>query len=198
MTKATSQDKISQLEEQIIALQRELDAARKSSTSIWCKLFDDLIDSGFEEEVATEAVGIASSTLLEWVKAQRAKLNRKVSSMGVMPPYSECLNDLVISAANPESDYSNLLTKEEVMVDVDRELAPLEVRLPPPPLPVAQDDPSLHLGPVKMLKVNVPRARPRAEFPNYADSADSTNSAEMAEPSVSPSQEALEGVAPAN
>lgn len=162
--KATSQDKISQLEEQIIALQRELDAARKSSTSIWCKLFDNLIDEGFDEDVAQKVAAIASETIIDWVKAQRAKVNRRISSMGTMPLYSDCLNELIVSSADPNSDYSDLLTKEEPAMEMG-EMEPQMVRLPSPPPPaVPQDDPSLHMGPVKLLKVNVPRAR--ATFPS--------------------------------
>jgi hypothetical protein len=164
-TKASSQDKISQLEKQIIDLQRELDAARKNSTSIWCKVFDDLIDSGIEQDRADELADMFAKAVVDWTKAQRAKINRKVSSMGVMPPYTDCLNDLIVSASNPETDHSDLLPPEEPDRDLLAEITPA-VRIPTPPPSITQgDDSSLHMGPAKMLRVNVPKPRSRTVIP---------------------------------
>lgn len=169
-SKSSTQDKVSELERKIIELQRELDAARKNSTSIWCKLFDNLIDAEYSEEASKEISEIVSETVLNWVKAQRAKINRTVSSIGVMPPYTDCLNDLVISSCDPETDHSELLPPEEP----DRELPEVSqiVRVPSPPVPNRQgEDPSLHMGPTKLLKVNIPKPfadAPPSHFPPSA------------------------------
>lgn len=172
-SKSSTQDKVSELEKKIIELQRELDAARKNSNSIWCKLFDNLIDSDYSESAAKEITEIVSETILNWIKGQRAKINRSVSSMGIMPPYTDCLNDLIISACDPDSDHSDLLPPE----DLDRDLLEMppqaSVRVPSPPPSVRQgEDATLHMGPTKMLRVNVPKPFAAAEpspFPPPAD-----------------------------
>lgn len=164
-SKTSTQDKVSELEKKIIELQRELDAARKNSTSIWCKLFDTLVDCDYGEEEASTIVEVVSETVLNWVTAQRSKINRTVSSLGTIPPYTSCLNDLVISVCDPNADHSDLLPSE----DLDRD-SPEDsygdsyggyqggVRVPSPPPSARQgEDPSLHMGPTKMLKVNVPK-----------------------------------------
>lgn len=160
-SKTSMQDKVSELENKIIELQRELDAARKNSTSIWCKLFDTLIDCDYKEEEANVLVSIVSETVLNWVNAQRSKINRTVSSMGTIPPYTSCLNDLVISVCDPNADHSDLLPAGELDREFSEGVSEAYqggVRVPSPPPSVRPgEDPSLHLGPTKMLKVNVPK-----------------------------------------
>lgn len=166
--KTTSQDTISYYEQQIIELQRKLDKARKLSTSIWCQIFDELTASP-EEEPAAMADKI-STIIAGWASSQRERINRNASTMGIMPPYSDCLNDLIVSASNPDSEPDIPEPSEAPFTGSELPGEPVGSRVPPPPLPpVPAAGDGLSVGPPKMMRVNVPRPHQKTSIPPTLD-----------------------------
>jgi hypothetical protein len=193
--KTNSQDRVSELEKQIIALQRELDDARRQSTSMWCKIYDLCIGLELSEEVSQMMTDQISYIVKEWVRDQRAKVGRRYASLGSLPPYTDCLNDVVVSISDPEAElelapysyelaeqgeegFNAMGTYDGLSTDSDMvEFAqPAGSRIPPPPpssFVGAQG--GTMLGPPKMMKVNVPRAHSLPTPPPKPDS-DGTDS----------------------
>lgn len=181
--KTNSQDKVSELEKQIIALQRELDEARRQSTSMWCKIYDLCINLELSEEVSQMLTDQISSIIKDWVRDQRTKIGRRYASLGSLPPYTDCLNDVVVSISNPEAPeldltpysyeleeqdgegFKTLGTYDNIdpnMIQFDQ---PVGSRIPPPPPPNLVGPQDTMAGPPKMMKVNVPRAHSRPTPP---------------------------------
>ena len=96
------------LERQIVLLTEELSRARRKSESLWCKVFDSFIEDGNEEETAEHFADQFSEILSNWAKQQRDRLALIVASTGSMPPYSECLNDLIVAIAAPGEEPEKL------------------------------------------------------------------------------------------
>lgn len=158
---ATSQDRISDLEKQIISLQRELDEARRQSTSMWCKIHDLCTSLDFPEDASTLLTDEVSKIVKTWVNDQRSKVNRRYSSLGSLPPYTDCLNDIIVSISNPEVEpelapYSYEMEGEQAWPVDD---VPMGGRIPPPPPPNLVSSHGTFEGPPKMMKVNVPRPK---------------------------------------
>jgi hypothetical protein len=175
--KNNSQDRVSELERQIISLQRELDEARRQSTSMWCKIHDLCLNLELSEETSTMLTEAISGIVKDWVRDQRSKMGRRYSSLGSMPPYTDCLNDVTVSISNPEAEidlepYSyeqeDLPQGEEPISAYDLYDNSAAVRIPPPPPPNLVSNQGDFGGPPKMMRVNVPRpfsAAPPSELP---------------------------------
>lgn len=185
--KSTSQDKISDLERQIIALQRELDDARRQSTSMWCKVYDLCISLELSSDVSQMLTDQISSIVKDWVKDQRTKIGRRYSSLGSLPPYTDCLNDVIVSMSNPEAEldlapysyeledqdgtgFQTLGTYDNPGPDGLQFEEPVGSRIPPPPPPNLVGPRDTVAGPPKMMKVNVPRAHSMPKPPPKSES----------------------------
>lgn len=172
--KNSSQDRISELEKQIISLQRELDNARRQSTSMWCKVNDLCTGLDFPKDVSEMLTSEISNIVKEWAKEQRSKISRRYSSLGSLPPYTDCLNDVIVSISNPEVEpeldpYSyeegqeseNGLNSEDSpsydSYDLSAYNEGVNPRIPPPPPPNLVSSQGAMGGPPKMMRVNVPR-----------------------------------------
>lgn len=151
------------LERQIALLTEELSRARRKSESLWCKVFDIFMEEGNEEETAEHFADEFSEILSNWAKQQRDRLALIVASTGSMPPYSECLNDLVVAIAAPGKE-------PEKLGDVPVPLKEDVLDLPSLRQPTVEDVPKgseqlsddAKVGPPKMKRVNVPKGIPGA------------------------------------
>lgn len=176
---STNNKTVASLEKQIIELQRELDRARRHSTSLWVQIHDYFVQTLGEEneelaEATTEAI---SEIVMDWVRGQREMITR----FNVLRPYTDCLNDLTVSISDPdkeveveygdvggltEADFANSFDPlREDYGDYGGYGAPggsasqgVIPRIPPPPrdihYPAAESNMA---APPRMMRVNVPK-----------------------------------------
>lgn len=145
---------ISKIEQQISTLMRELDRLRRGSNSIRGTVYDAFIDEGNDEGAAEFWSDRIATIVSNWVSNQRSELGKRIISTGEMPPYTDCLNDLLIS-----------ISDSGFPVDVPFDNAPAQPAMGASPPPVALRDGlsvDAQAGPPKMQRVNVPRAIPGA------------------------------------
>jgi hypothetical protein len=163
MTSENPQKTIENLEKQIAQLTAELSLARKKSESLWCTVFDSFIEDGNDESTADHFANKFSVIILDWAKTQRDRLSRTVASTGVMAPYSQCLNDLVVSITAPGKEPEKL---GDVPVPLKEDILDLpDIRQPTvEDVPKASEQLSddAKVGPPKMKRVNVPKGTPGA------------------------------------
>jgi len=145
---------ISQIEQQISTLMRELDRLRRGSNSIRGTIYDAFIDEGNDEGAAEFWSDRIAIIVSNWVSSQRSELGKRIISTGEMPPYTDCLNDLLVSIS--DSGFPADTPFDNVPV------APA-MAAPPPPVPIRDGlSADAQAGPPKMQRVNVPKAKPGA------------------------------------
>jgi hypothetical protein len=98
-----SKDRISQLEEQVAFLMGELERERRRSDSLWGAIYAAFIDEDNGQEEAQFWADRISALVADWVNNRRENLNQRIMATGAMPPYSDCLNELIISISPPGS-----------------------------------------------------------------------------------------------
>jgi hypothetical protein len=81
----------------------ELEKERRRSDSLWGAIQAAFIDEGNDKDNAQFWADKVSSLVADWVNNRRANLNQRIMTTGAMPPYTDCLNELVISVAPPGS-----------------------------------------------------------------------------------------------
>lgn len=161
-SRSSSQDRISDLERQLIALQRELDEARRQSVSMWCKIRDFCTGINLPDELSLEVTNGVSNIINDWVRDQRSKMNNRYSILSTMPPYTDCLNDIVVSITNPATTpelppYSHEGDEELREFSEMPSMMAQGSRIPPPPLSsLGAPDDVTSVTP-KMMRVNVPK-----------------------------------------
>jgi hypothetical protein len=96
-------DRISQLEEQVAFLMGELERERRRSDSMWGAIHAAFIDEGNDKEQAEFWADRISALVADWVNNRRENLNQRILATGAMPPYTDCLNELIISISPPGS-----------------------------------------------------------------------------------------------
>jgi hypothetical protein len=96
-------DRISQLEEQVAFLMGELERERRRSDSMWGAIHAAFIDEGNDKEQAEFWADRISALVADWVNNRRENLNQRILTTGAMPPYTDCLNELIISISPPGS-----------------------------------------------------------------------------------------------
>lgn len=102
--------KIEDLERQIAELQEQLRLEKQRKESLWNELYETFLDQvyGSEENEDSELsckvlASLVSVKLTEWANRQREALAEKIARSGSlrMPVYTDCLNDLVFTLAQP-------------------------------------------------------------------------------------------------
>lgn len=163
MPRKRPQKTIEDLEKQIALLTSELNLAKRKSESLWCKTFDSLLEEGNDEETAEHFADKFSEILSNWAKSQRDRLAISVASSGVMPPYSECLNDLVVTVSHPGKEPEKLgdvpFPEKEDVLETPFQRLPTVESVPNPSDSLSDD---AKIGPPKMKRVNVPKGVPGA------------------------------------
>lgn len=162
--KSSSQTRILDLENKLIALQRELDEARRQSVSVWCKIRDFCTENDLPEEQSLEITNGVSKIINDWVRDQRSKINNRYSVLSTVPPYTDCLNDIVVSISDPSSSpelppYSHE-SEDNDLEPFGRmsENTPLVSRIPPPPISAAPGpSEEVVIAQPRMMRVNVPK-----------------------------------------
>jgi len=102
-TEPNHKDRISQLEEQVAFLMGELERERRRSDSLWGAIYAAFIDEDNGKEEAQFWADRISALVADWVNNRRENLNQRIMATGAMPPYSDCLNELIISISPPGS-----------------------------------------------------------------------------------------------
>jgi len=100
---SNSQEIIEKLKDQIAFLTAELNRVEQKSNSLWSQLQDAFLQEGNDSENANFWADRISQIFSTWVHTQRTNLTQRIVSTGVMPPYTDCLNDLVVSISPPGS-----------------------------------------------------------------------------------------------
>ena len=147
---------ILQLQQQIAELTRELERVQRRSTSLWQTIYDAFIDEGNDTEIAELWSNRLSKIISDWVMARRSELSQKLVSTGEMPPYTDCLNELLVSTAPEGSAPPPLLEPAGRPSDHQAPFVPPVNSEPVPPAPHGLS-PDAVAGPPKMQRVNVPK-----------------------------------------
>ena len=157
-----SQDLVTKLEEQIAFLIAELDKARKKSDSLWSDIYEAFMQEGNDTDNAEFWADKVSQLVSSWVHSQRTSLGQRVVATGAMPPYTDCLNDLVVSLAPPGSAPPSLPPEFAEMALTPVSGPTLPTTALPPPVAYNGLSADAQVGPAKMKRVNVPKAIPGA------------------------------------
>lgn len=150
---------ILQLQQQIAELTRELERIQKRSTSLWQTIYSAFVDEGNDEEVAELWSNRLAKIISDWVAARRSELSQKLISTGEMPPYTDCLNELLVATAPEGSAPPPLLGPAGTTSDRQAPFVPPVNNEPVPPVPPVPHglSPDAVAGPPKMQRVNVPK-----------------------------------------
>ena len=81
----------------------ELERERRRSDSLWGAIYAAFIDEDNGKEEAQFWADRISALVADWVNNRRENLNQRIMATGAMPPYSDCLNELIISISPPGS-----------------------------------------------------------------------------------------------
>jgi hypothetical protein len=139
---------IANIQQQIAELNRELERLQRRSNSLWGSIFNAFIEEGNDEEVAELWSNRLSKMVGDWVSTKRGDLGQRLVSTGEMPPYTDCLNDLLVAMAPAGSSPP---PAESGLTGPSLEFTSLVA-------PVPQGLPSdVAAGPPKMQRVNVPK-----------------------------------------
>jgi hypothetical protein len=193
-------DRISQLEEQVAFLMGELERERRRSDSLWGAIYAAFIDEKNGEEEAQFWADRISALVADWVNNRRENLNQRILATGAMPPYSDCLNELIISISPPGSTPAPLpeINPLHAQHTISYQAAPMPgeyqpyqppTQLPSIPMPVAMNPSVPH-----QAAVVGERIAPRVNVPRPFAVAIAANVPGGVVPSVTPSVNTTEGV----
>lgn len=158
---SNSQELIKTLKDQIAFLTAELERAQTKSDSLWSQIQSAFIQEGNDEENAEFWSDKISQIISEWVQVQRSNLTQRIMETGSMPPYTDCLNQLVVSISPPGSTPPSLppefteLTNTPVSGPT---LSPVSMETPA----YGGLSPDAQVGPPKERKIGVPKPIPGA------------------------------------
>lgn len=163
MPRKKPQKTIEELERQIAQLTAELTLVRQRSDSIWFNIFTVFMDEGNSEDTSEYYADKFTNILLNWSKEQRDRLSKIVATTGTMPPYSQCLNDLIVGLTPPGKEPEVLrevpVPEEEDILDLPEVRTPKVEKVLSPSESLSDD---AKIGPPKMMPVNVPKGIPGA------------------------------------
>jgi hypothetical protein len=158
---SNSQEIIEKLKDQIAFLTAELNRVEQKSNSLWSQLQDAFLQEGNDSENADFWADRISQIFSTWVHNQRTNLTQRIMSTGVMPPYTDCLNDLVVSISPPGSAPPSLPPEFVELVNTSV--------VGPTQLSPGLDQPAYQglsadaqVGPPKQRKIGVPKPIPGA------------------------------------
>ena len=158
---SNSQELIEKLKDQIAFLTAELDRAQRKSNSLWSQIQGAFLQEGNDEENADFWADKISQILSEWVHTQRTSLSQKIVETGAMPPYTDCLNHLVVSLSPPGSAPPSLppeLTEFTNTPSPGPTFSPTGLEAPA----YGGLSADAQVGPPKERKIGVPKAIPGA------------------------------------
>ena len=148
--------RIKQIESQIASLMGELESLRRASDSMWSKVYDSFIDEGNTEEISELWADRISEIFISWANSKREKLADRIVKTGEMPPYTDCLNELLVDVSPPGSQPPPMksLSVPEAELEQPERISP---NIPPPPPRRDQyQSPEMAAGTPKMQRVYVP------------------------------------------
>lgn len=165
--------KIEDLERQIAELQEQLRLEKQRKDSLWNELYETFLEKVYGSEANEDSemsckvlASLVSVKLTEWANRQRESLAEKIARSGSlrMPVYTDCLNDLVFTLAQPGTTPPPVVKPLEVP-QADLEVSPWEEDSPLPPTPGPRDNLNLETqetAPMEKLnsfskRVNVPK-----------------------------------------
>lgn len=159
-----SEDLISKLKEQIAFLTAELERAEARSNSLWSRIHEAFILEGNGKDEADFWADKIAEIVSSWINSQREILTQRIVSTGAMPPYTDCLNDLIVGLTAPGSAPPPLPKELAELAQTPvagPSLAPTDA-LPPPPPTFNGLSADAQPGPPKMKRVYVPKPIPGA------------------------------------
>ena len=153
-----TQELVAQLEKQISFLTQELERARNRSESLWSDIYERCVNEGNDKDNAEFWADSICELLSGWVHSKRASLTQRVVSTGAMPPYTDCLNDLVVSLTPPGSTPPSLPPEFSNLASMPVSGPTIPPAESPPPVTYNGLSADAQIGPAKMQRVNVPKA----------------------------------------
>lgn len=173
MARKSSKKTIEELERQIEELTIQLQIAKNKSESLWQEVFDLFLAEGNEEETASFFATKFSNIVSSWAKKKRDILAKSVATSGVMPPYSDCLNHLVVAFTPPGEEPTFLgdvpVPEKEDVIQLP-EPQSLVVSIPTSSESLLSED--ARPSPPKMKRVNVPKGIAGAKPLSLLDAAE--------------------------
>jgi hypothetical protein len=159
MTKRVKEGDIERLKQQVAMLTQKIDLLERKSSNL-CTRFEDVMidadmDPKFAATLASEIVGV----LQDWVNNQRTKITQVIMETSEMPPYSNCLNDLLKELSLDATSFNDFSLTPTSSVQT----RPMGRTTPPSladPVPQSEDQ-SLHYKP-KLQRFNIPKPIPGA------------------------------------
>jgi hypothetical protein len=197
-----SKDRISQLEEQVAFLMGELERERRRSDSLWGAIYAAFIDEDNGKEEAQFWADRISALVADWVNNRRENLNQRIMATGAMPPYSDCLNELIISISPPGStpaplpEFNPLHAQHTIGTQAAPTSGSYQPYQPyqPPQLPSIPMTVEMTPSAPQQTAVTGERIAPRVNVPRPFAVAIAANVPSGAVPSVTPSVNTTEGV----
>jgi hypothetical protein len=158
MARKNSKKTIEELERQIEELTIQLQIEKSKSESLWQDVYDLFLAEGNEEETAAYFASQFSNIVSSWAKKKRDILAKSVATTGIMPPYSDCLNHLVVAFTPPGEEPTLLgdvpVPEKEDIIELP-EPQSLVISLPTSSESLLSED--ARPTPPKMKRVNVPK-----------------------------------------
>ena len=195
-TEPNSKDRISQLEEQVAFLMGELERERRRSDSLWGAIYAAFIDEDNGKEEAQFWADRISALVADWVNNRRENLNQRIMATGAMPPYSDCLNELIISISPPGStpaplpEFNPLHAQHTIATQAaptSGSYPPYQPYQPPTQLPSIPTTVAMTPSAPQQAAVTGERIAPRVNVPRPFAVSIAANVPSGAVPSVSPS-----------
>jgi hypothetical protein len=189
-------DRISQLEEQVAFLMGELERERRRSDSLWGAIHAAFIDEGNDKDNAEFWADRISALVADWVNNRRENLNQRIMATGAMPPYSDCLNELIISISPPGStpaplpEFNPLHAQHTIgtqAAPTSGSYQPYQPYQPPTQLPSIPTTVAMTPSAPQQTAVTGERIAPRVNVPRPFAVSIAANVPNGAVPSVSPS-----------
>lgn len=166
--------KIEDLERQIAELQEQLRLEKQRKESLWNDLYETFLDKVYGSEANEDSemsckvlASLVSVKLTEWANKQREALAEKIARSGSlrMPVYTDCLNDLVFTLAQPGTTPPPVVKPSEVPQSEFDSMASEEGEPALPPVPGPRENfaqPGQDMAPMEKLnsfskRVNVPK-----------------------------------------
>jgi len=202
-TEPNSKDRISQLEEQVAFLMGELERERRRSDSLWGAIYAAFIDEENGKEEAQFWADRISALVADWVNNRRENLNQRIMATGAMPPYSDCLNELIISISPPGStpaplpEFNPLHAQHTISYQaapMPEPYQPYQPYQPPTQLPSIPTTVAMTPSAPQQAAVTGERIAPRVNVPRPFAVSIAANVPNGAVPSVDLSVNTAEGV----
>lgn len=146
---------IERIKRQIADLTDELYRLEKKSKSIWNVIHQAFVSEGNPDDIAELWADRISEIMISWANNKRSQLGEKIIEAGEMPPYSQCLNDLIVDVSPPGSQPPGVLEMAE-LTQIQAQGGIAEPVPPQPPILGLGGSPETSVVP-KMQRVYVPK-----------------------------------------